>query len=87
MPNLIIKFNSEADFNVIRVDDHQIQFDQDGIWERELSSGIHVLTWNVKGSKGDKYSLGILSPTSASWKREVTLDSFGLDFGFHEIEL
>ena len=87
MPNLIIKFKSEADFNVIRVDDDQIQFDQNGIGERELPAGVHVLTWNVKGNKGDKYSLEIISPTSASWKREVTLDSFGLDFGFHEIEL
>ncbi|MFZ6012528.1 MAG: hypothetical protein ACOYXT_19450 [Bacteroidota bacterium] len=88
MSNLTIKFSSNADFNVIRIDDEEIIFDENNIWkDGALKPGIHVLTWRMKGGKGDKYVLEIVSPASASWKREVTLDSFGLDFGYHEIEL
>jgi hypothetical protein len=88
MSNLTIKFNSDAGFNVIRIDDNEILFDQNGVWDDGvLAEGIHVLTWNIKGVKGDKYTLEITSPSTASLRKEVTLDSFGLDFGYHEIEL
>jgi len=41
------------------------------VGEREFHTEFMFLPRH-EGKKGDKYSLGILSPTSASWKREVT---------------
>ncbi|WP_205502444.1 hypothetical protein [Rufibacter psychrotolerans] len=86
MTQLTVGLESEADFNIIRIDDEEV-LRGSGTKTGDLSRGLHVMTWQIKGQKGNKYTLSITEPEKASFTRSITLDSFGLDFGFHEIEL
>ncbi|MEO9967987.1 MAG: hypothetical protein ABJF11_19500 [Reichenbachiella sp.] len=86
MAKVTIRLESSADFNIVRIDDVEVMR-APGTRDVELEPGNHVLTWQIKGQQGDKYTLEITAPESAEFTRKATLDSFAIDFGFHSFEL
>jgi hypothetical protein len=86
MAQVKIILTSSADFNIIRVDDVEVMREP-GTRTIELPEGPHVMTWQIKGQKGDSYTLSITEPESLAFVRKITLDRYGLDFGYHSFTI
>ena len=80
MPRMIVKKSSTRLMRV-HVDGKRLDFDGDGNGSCDLDPGEHALTWFVRGTPDESYSIEITAPKEACFKHSDQLDDSLQDAG------
>jgi hypothetical protein len=65
----------------VHIDGQRLEFDGQGNCSWDLDPGEHALTWFVRGTPGESYSIEIAAPREACFKHSDQLDDSLQDAG------
>lgn len=84
---VIVKFKGNVDKFGVRLDDKQLQFNDQGQATLKVEEGSHFLNYFVIAPPGTKFTTSITAPESAKWEREQKVPADGIVVGAKKFEV
>ena len=84
MAQVTVTLESETRSNIVKVDE-VIILNAPGTKTLDLSEGGHVMTWQMEGEVGEKYTLKLVGGMPPMNNTFTLNDQF--DFGFHDFAI
>jgi hypothetical protein len=83
MQEIVVRYESTADFFMASIDMRRLKFANGRAATRVKAQEQHALQWFVRGSPGSRYTLEITKPRAARFVHTAILDREMKDAGVH----